>query len=112
MAKRAFFDDIRSLGFTSISASYAAVGAPLDYTTRGICFTNLTAGIMIFSYDTGSSAGKVIVPAGSFKLWDVQSNINPNHDDACELAKGIQWYVKQSTPPVSGSVYIEILHAL
>ena len=65
MAKRAFFDDIRSLAFGSISGTYAAVGTPLDYTTRGVCFTNLTAGIMIFSYDSSSVAGKVIVPAGS-----------------------------------------------
>lgn len=112
MAKRAFFDDIRSLAFGSISGTYAAVGTPTEYPTRGICITNLTAGIMIFSYDNTSVAGKVIVPAGSFKLWDIQSNMNTQFDDACMLPVGLQWYVKQSTAPVSGSVYIELLYAL
>lgn len=110
MAARAFFDSVRSLAFGSISGSYAAVGSPTDFPTRGICFTNTTDAAMFFSDDTGVSAGKILVPANSFKLWDIQANINPQFDDRYMYAAQTQWYVKQDSAPSSGSVYIEILY--
>ena len=102
---RAFFDEIRSLGFGGISGAYAAVGSPLEHTARGVCFTNNTAGDLFFTDDT--SVDKIFVKAGSFKLWDIQSNVNPGRDDSYVLPVGTQFYVKQITAPVSGSVYIE-----
>ena len=46
MVARAFFDEIRTLGFAGISGAYAAVGTPLTVQARGICFTKL-AGLTI-----------------------------------------------------------------
>lgn len=108
MAARAYFDEIRSLAFGSISGSYAAVGTPLDVNARGVCFTNLTQGNMMFTDD--NTKDKIIVPAGTFKLWDIQANINPEQDDKFVLPINTQFYVKQITAPVSGSVYIENIY--
>ncbi len=109
-AKKVYFDTLRSLGFASISAAYAAVGTPLTVNARIICFTNTTQGDMIFSVDNTNATGQILVPAGSFKLYDFTSNLISGKDDAFELAKATQFYVKQSSAPVSGSVYIELVY--
>lgn len=108
MSSRAFIDEIRTLGFASISGTYAVVGTPLDYEVRGICFSNNTAGDLYFTDD--ATQDKIFVAAGSFKLWDIQANINPNHDDKYRLPVGTQFYVKQITAPTSGAVYIECIY--
>ncbi len=105
MANVARFDAIRSLGFGSISGSYANVGAATTKPWRGVCFTNNTQGDMYFTSNT--SEDQVFVKAGSFKLWDIQSNMNSRLDDQYVIAAGTQWSVKEITSPISGSVYIE-----
>lgn len=111
VAKKVYFDTLRSLGFAAISAAYAAVGTPLTVNTRILCITNKTAGDMIFSTDNTIVAGQIFVPAGSFKLFDLTSNLVPGIDDSFVLAKGTQFYVKQVTAPTSGAVYIENVYA-
>ena len=105
---RAFFDEIRSLGFASISASYAFVGSALTENARGVCFSNDTEGNMMFTDDV--TKDKIFVASGSFKLWDLQANINPNQDDKYVLPIGTRFSVKQLEAPVSGSVYVEIIY--
>lgn len=107
---RAFFDPLRSLAFGGISGTYAAVGAPLANPVRAFCITNNTQGDLIFSLDNTVTAGNMFVAAGSYKLYDVQANINPQFDDKYVLAVGQQFYVKQITAPVAGNVYIECLY--
>ena len=108
MTARAFFDELRTLAFGGISGAYAVVGDPLDKPARGICFTNNTQGAMLFTDD--SSVDKIFVAAGSFKLWDIQANMNAQFDDKYVLPIGTQFYVKQLTAPSSGSVYIEVIY--
>lgn len=108
MVARAFFDELRSLAFGGISAVYAPVGSPLSVMGRGICFTNNTEGDVLFTDDL--SKNKIFVAAGSFKLWDVQANMNAQFDDKYVLPIDTQFYVKQLEAPVSGSVYIEIIY--
>ena len=108
MVARAFFDEIRTLGFAGISGAYASVGSTLAYPARGFCITNNTEGDMFFTDDT--TKNKIFVAAGSFKLWDIQSNINPQFDDKYVLPVGTQFSVKQITAPVSGDVYIEVIY--
>lgn len=108
MAARANFDEIRTLAFGGISGTYASVGTPSDYPIRGVCFTNDTQGSVYFTDDV--TKDKIFVKAGAFKLWDVQSNINPQFDDKFVLPVGTQFSVKQIAAPVSGSVYVEILY--
>lgn len=110
-AKKVYFDTLRSLAFGGISGSYAAVGPALTVNPRIMCITNKTQGDMIFSVDSGNADGQIIVPAGSFKLYDLTSNLVPGKDDGFVIAVGTQFYVKQVAAPVSGSVYIEFVYA-
>jgi hypothetical protein len=110
-AKKVYFDTIRSVAFGGISGTYAAVGSPFTTAARIICFTNKTQGDMIFSTDNTVSDGQIFVPAGTFKLYDLTANLVPGKDDGFFIAKGTQFYVKQSTAPVSGAVYIENVYA-
>ena len=105
---RANLEALRSLAFGSISGSYAAVGTATANPVRLFCITNNTEGDMLFSRD--GVADELFVGAGSFKLFDLQSNINPNKEDRFVFDQGTTFYVKQLQSPVSGSVYIEILY--
>ena len=79
MVARAFIDEIRTLDSGSISGAYAAVGTPLEHPIRLVCFSNDTQGSVFFTDD--NTKDKIFVKNGSFKLFDVQSNINPQFDD-------------------------------
>jgi hypothetical protein len=110
MAARAFFESLRSLAFGGISGTYAPVGSPLENQVRAFCITNDTQGDMIFSLDNTNASGHMFVAAGSYKLYDVQANMNTLIDDKYVLAVGEQFYVKQVTAPVAGNVYIECIY--
>ena len=109
MTQRANLEALRSLAFGSISAAYASVGTATANPTRIICFTNDTEGNMIFSRD--ASTDEVFVAAGSFKLFDITSNARPANRSDLVFETGTQWSVRQDEAPVSGSVYIEVIHA-
>lgn len=108
MVAVARFEEIRSLGFGSISGSYAAVGSALTKQGRVVCISNNTEGDLMFSVD--GSTDHIFLAAGSFKLYDVQANMNNASDDRYVLPVGLRFYVKQITAPVSGNVYIEVLY--
>ena len=81
-------DAIRSVAFGSITGSYVALGSPLAYPARIICFTNTTDQDVFLSTD--GSTNQILVPAGSFKLFDITTNHRPvNQDDFC-FAVGTQ----------------------
>lgn len=110
MVARAHFEPLRTLAAAGISGAYAAVGDPLENMVRAFCITNNTQGDMIFSLDNTNADGDMFIARGSYKLYDVQSNINPQFDDKYVLAIGTQFYVKQNSAPVSGDVWIECLY--
>lgn len=106
---RAQVDTLRTLAFGGIGATFAPVGTPFEFQARIICFTNTTNADVMFSMD--GVADQLIVPAGSFKLFDVTMNHRPvNMDDFC-FAIGTQWYVRYAAATTSGSVYIEVVYA-
>lgn len=106
---KAQVDALRTVVFGSITGTYTAVGGPLGYQARIICFTNKTNQDVTFSMD--GVTDQLIVPASSFKLFDLTTNHRPiNQDDFC-FAIGTQWYVKYLVAPTSGSVYIEVIYA-
>jgi hypothetical protein len=110
MVARAFFEPLRTLAAAGISGTYAAVGSPTTHMVRVFCITNNTQGDMIFSLDNTNASGDMFVAAGSYKLYDIQANINPQFDDKYVLEIGTQFYVKQVTAPVDGDVYVECLY--
>lgn len=106
---KAQVDTLRTTAFGSITGSYVAIGSAFAYQARIICFTNTTNQDVLFSMD--GSTDQLIVPAGSFKLFDVTMNHRPvNMDDFC-FAIGTQWYVKYAAAPNAGAVYIEVVYA-
>ncbi|HLT41784.1 MAG TPA: hypothetical protein VKZ95_03690 [Sphingobacteriaceae bacterium] len=109
MKSSAELEPLRSLGFASISGTYAAVGTPFEFPSRLICFTNATNGDVFFTRDP--SRDELFVGAGSFKLFDVATNHRPTNQDDNVFRAGTQWYVKQSTAPTEKSVYIETMYA-
>lgn len=107
---RAFFEPLRTLAFGGISAAYTDVGTPLDNPVRAFCITNNTQGDMIFTLDSSVAAGQMFIAKGSYKLYDVQANMNAQFDDKYVIAAQTQFSVKQLTAPVSGAIYIECLY--
>ena len=100
------FDAVRSLGEASIGATYTAVGTPFVNPVRLIVFTNNTDGDMFFSDD--GTTDMLFIPKGGFKLFDL--NTNRTHiDQYWVLPINTQWYVRYSTAPATGAVYIECL---
>jgi len=103
-------DTLRSLAFGGISGTYAAVGTPLAHAWSIFCITNNTDGDMFFSVD--GTNNNIFTPAYSFRLYDLSTNAPPiNVNDSLLMAVGTQFYVKQSTAPTVGSVYIEGVYA-
>ena len=105
---RAYFDDLRSLAYTGISGSYAAIGGVFTILPRIICITNNTDGDMIVTDNLIKD--KLFLAAGSFKLFDVTANILPQQGDTYVLPIGTQIWVKQSTAPSKGAVYVEAVY--
>lgn len=108
MASRVSFEAIKTLGFAGISGAYASVGSPTDFPIRAFKISNNTAGDLYFT--TNIAQDELFVAAGSFTLYDLQSNINPHFDDKFVLPIGTQFSCKQITAPVSGAVYIECIY--
>jgi len=107
MAQQVKFDTLRSLAFGSISGAYAAVGSATTQTARLICITNTCDTDMFISTD--GTNNMLIVPHGSFKLFDLNTN-RLLLDQQFVLPINTQFYVKQVTAPGSGTVYIEIVY--
>jgi len=107
MSNVAVLDNLRTLAFGSISGNYAAVGTPISSPARLICFTNDTDADMFFSDDGVNN--KLFVAKGSYKLFDITTNRDA-YDSYMALRAGTQFYVKQSSAPGSGAVYIEVIY--
>ena len=99
-------DALRSLGFASISGTFTAVGTAFAHPMRIIRFINTTDGDMIFSFD--GTTNNLFVPSNSFVLFDISTN---GEGEVFRISARTQIYVKQSTAPTSGSVYVEAIYA-
>jgi len=103
----AIIDELRSLANGSISGAYATVGAAFEHPARLICITNNTDGDMLFSTD--GVTDMLFVASRSFKLFDLTTN-HGVYDATFVLPINTQIYVKRSTVPTTGSVYVEIIY--
>lgn len=104
------FDTLRSLAFGGISGTYAAIGTPLAHNWREFRIINATNGDVFISVD--GTNNNFFLPANSYVLWDLSTNGAPtNNLDDFVMSINTQFYVKQSTAPSSGAVYIEGIYA-
>lgn len=108
MAQNVKFDTLRTLAYTSITSSYVAVGTPTTVQARIICITNTCDKAVTFSTD--GSTDMLIIPSGSFKLFDLTNN-RANVDQVFVVPAHTQFYVKQVAAPGSGAVYVEVVYA-
>jgi len=105
-SNRARFDALRSLGFASISGTYATLGTALGHASRVFRIINATNGDIFISVD--GTTNNFFLPSNSFVLYDIASDDDPT--DQFRVSLGTQFYVKQSTAPSSGSVYLEVIY--
>jgi hypothetical protein len=103
-------DAIRTKASGAITGSYTTLGGPTTHLWRMFRFTNTTDGDLLISFD--GTTDNLIVPAGSFVLYDVCTNAAPsNLNDNLLVGIGTQIYVKYNTAPTTGSVWLEGLYA-
>jgi hypothetical protein len=103
-------DAYRTTNFATITGSFTTVGAALTKNWRMFRIVNNTNGDLIFSVD--GTTNNLFVPANSFVLYDCATNAPPiQSSDTFVFAIGTQFYVKSSTAPTSGDVYIEGIYA-
>jgi hypothetical protein len=103
-------DAIRTVNNSAITSSYTAVGAALANNWRMFKITNNTDGDMLFSLD--GTTNNLFVPAFSFVLYDLSTNApNVQQTDEFVMQIGSQFYVKYSTAPSKGDVWIEGIYA-
>jgi hypothetical protein len=98
-------DALRVVPFGSVSASYVAFGTPFTHTMRLIRFVNTTDADLLISFD--NVFDNMIVPAGSFVLYDCTSNREESLTFFV-FQIGTQTYLKYASgAPTKGSVYLE-----
>lgn len=102
-------ETLRSLANGSITTSFVAVGTALANPARMVIITNNTDGDMFFS-DDGSN-NKFFVPKNSFLLLDLCTN-RVNVDQMFVYPQGTQFYVKYSSSPSQGAVYIAVIYGI
>nr|CAB4126326.1 hypothetical protein UFOVP88_6 [uncultured Caudovirales phage] len=109
-------DMLRSLGYASISSTYAQVGTNTAHRTRMMKITNNTSGDMFFAFTSLGSvpasdgtADNIFIPAGGFTLFDFSSNPGESGQPFVFQTNTSVW-VRQSSAPTSGAVYVEIVY--
>lgn len=103
------FETLRSLAYTGISASYAAVGSALAHPIRLFKIVNATNGDMFFSIDGVNN--HMFLASSTNAIYDLNAARDGGVNESFKLPENVVFYVKQSSAPSSGSVYIECLYA-
>lgn len=100
-------ETLRSVANGSISSSYVAIGTPFANPVRILVMTNNTNGDLIVS-DDGAN-GKYFLPKNSFLLFDYNTN-RKNVDQEFVYAEGTQLWVKQSSAPSTGDIWVAVVY--
>lgn len=103
-------DSLRSKAAGSITGSYTTLGAVITHNWRVFKITNNTDGDMFISFD--GTTDNLFVAMSSFTLYDLSTNAPPLSEiDNLVLGINTQFYVRYSSAPTTGSIYIEGLYA-
>lgn len=101
-------EPIRSLPFSSIGATYVAVGTPIQNTTRQFFLQNLTDATLMFSFDGVND--HFVLPANGFWLSDVTAN--KVNEEGFFLIINTKLFVKRVGTPSSGTVYFSVFNGM
>lgn len=109
IALKATIDTIRTAAGSGgvITNSYLAFGAIFGHQMRMIRIINNTDGDLLFSTD--ASHDMLFVPSGSFVLYDICTN-REQLASTFVFAVGTQFYIKYSTMPSKGAVWMECIY--
>lgn len=103
-------DSIRTKAHGAITNSYTTLGTALTKNWRMFKITNNTDGDMLISFD--GTTDNIFVPASSFTLYDLSCNaLNVSDSDWFVMQIGSQFYVKYSTAPTSGDIWVEGIYS-
>ena len=106
---RVRYEPLRSLSFSDITGSFAAVGTPFANPVRILKVTNLTDEALVISFDGINDHD--IVPANGFYLYDYTSNQSAR-GGLLEQPQGDQVYVvAAATLPTIGYVFVTVVYA-
>ena len=100
-------DALRSVDAGNITGSYIELGGAFEHPMRVIKLTNNTDSGLLISFDNIND--NIFMPAGSFTLYDVTTN-KENNATYFVFANGTQIFVKSSTAPTTGAIYLECLY--
>lgn len=103
-------DALRTRNFSTITNSYLTIGTPVQKNWRLSHIVNNTNGDLYISVD--GTTDNIFVPASSFVIYDFSANSPPVQvSDNFVLAVGTQFYVRYSTAPTSGDIWITGIYA-
>lgn len=103
-------DALRSVVAGSITSSYTTLGTAITHLWRAFRVINNTDGDLLISFD--GTTDNLFVPKGSFVLYDITANASPpSLNDNFLMGIGTQFYVKYSTAPSTGAVWVEGIYA-
>lgn len=108
-------DVLRVVANGSIAATYAAFGSAFTHRARMVKVTNNTNGDLFIGVNSlatapasDGTADNDFVPAGGFVLYDFTSN-SENTGNPFVFQVGTQFWVRYSTAPTTGSVYLTVV---
>lgn len=110
-------DILRSVAFGGISGNYAAFGATFAHRMRMVKITNNTNGDLFIGFNSTPATAPLsdgahdndFVPAGGFVLYDFTSNTGASGSPFV-FEKGTQAWVRESSAPTTGSVYLTCIY--
>lgn len=100
-------EELRSLAFGSIGANYAAIGGPTEHPACYVILVNGTDHPVLISLD--GATDHLVVLNGQTLAIDVSSN-RTDMSGALFVPQRTTFYVKETTAPTSGSVYLSIFY--
>jgi hypothetical protein len=104
------FDSMLTKAFGAITNSYTTLGTPTRFNWRMFKITNNTDGDLIVSFN--GTADNIFVPKNGFTLYDMSTNaLAVGETDEFVLSLQTQFYVKYSTAPTTGAVWVEGAYA-
>ena len=101
-------DAQRSLGYGSITSSYASIGTSFQHVVRLMIVQNFTDVTLQFSFD--GVVDHFVLPSGGQLIMDVTTNGIPTANGFF-IAIGTLMSVKTLGSPSTGSVYVSAFYA-
>jgi len=101
------WENLRSLGYASISSGYTGIGTSLVNPARLIALYNSTDQDLLLSTDGIND--KIIIPSRSQRIYDISSN-KSDQAGCLFLAAGQRLYVRYTgnTAPTLGAIWFEV----